>query len=287
MVDDGEGLGIEDVEREAARLRLELEPVMPAQDLVQRDGAVDGGDGVFGDDQDLDAAGFKEIGEVADELVDVAARGIAARVGRTEALQVVVEVRQVDEAEVGLLMLLDPSGAVGDPLRRWQTGARAPEGVEGEIAEVALEQLFVTLREARDIEDLAAVGLIDRTRRDGDVGRGAHVVPPEEVRDLELGVLGVQFIPDLRGLDDAVRLLPELHLAKRAVVPTVADDAVHARRLAGEIVGLRGAGDGRERRADLRDAALGGARGETRHDAGAQVAGGKTDDVQDRAAHGC
>ena len=117
MVDDGEGLGIEDVERETAVLGLELEPVMRPQDLVQRDGAVDGGDGVFGDDEHLDATGFEELGEVADELIDVAARGVAARVGRSEALEVIVEVRQVDQAEVGLLMFLDPAGAVGDPLR--------------------------------------------------------------------------------------------------------------------------------------------------------------------------
>jgi len=70
-------------------------------------------------------------------------------------------------------------------------------------------------------------------------------------------------------------------------VKKLADDAVRARLLAGEVIGLRDAGDGRERGAYLRDAALRGARGETRHDAGAQVAGGETDDVQDRAAHGC
>ena len=287
VVDDGEGLGVEGIEREAAVLGLEFEPVMRAQDLVQRHRAVDGGDGVFRDDEDLDTPGFEEVGEITDELIDFAARGVAARVGGTEALEVVIEVREVDQAEVRLLVLLDPAGAVGDPLRRRQAGARTPERMERKVAEVALEQFLEALRIARDVEDLTAVGLIDRTRRDGDVRRGAHVIPPEEVRDLELGVLGVEVVPDLRGEHDAVGLLPELHLAEGAVVPAVADDAVRARLLAGQIIGLRGAGDGGESRADFRDAALGGARGETWHDAGTQVPGGETDDVQDRAAHGC
>ena len=66
---------------------------MRAEDLVQRDGAVDGGDGVFGDDEDFDAAGFEEFGEVSDELIDVASGLVAAGVVWTEALEVVVEVR--------------------------------------------------------------------------------------------------------------------------------------------------------------------------------------------------
>ena len=287
VVDDGEGLRVERVEREAAVLGLEFEPAMSTEDLVQRDGPVDGSDSVFRDDEDFDATGFEEFGEVTDELIDFAARLIAARVGRTEALEIIVEVRQVDQAEVGLLMLFNPAGRIGNPLRRRQAGARTPEGMEREIAKFALEQLLEALRITRDVEDLTAVRLIDGARRDGDVGRGTHVIPPEEVRDLELRVLGVEFVPDLRREDDAVRLLPELHLAQRAVVPAVADDTMHARLLARQVIGLRGAGDGGKRRTHLGDAALRGARGETRHDAGTQVPGGEADDVQDRATHGC
>ena len=117
VVDDGEGLGVKGIEREATILGLELEPAMLAEDLVQRDGAVDGGDGVFGDDEDFDAAGFEEFGKVSDELVDVMTRDIAARIGRAKALEVVIEMRQVDQAEVGLLVFFNPAGAVSDPLR--------------------------------------------------------------------------------------------------------------------------------------------------------------------------
>ncbi len=97
----------------------------------------------------------------------------------------------------------------------------------------------------------------------------------------------MQLVPDFRRKHDAVRLFPELHLAERAVIPTVTNNAMFARPLTGQVIRLRGAGDGGESRMDLRDAALGGARGETRHDTGAQVPGGKTDNVQDRATHGC
>ena len=279
VVDDSEGLRIKSVEGKAAVLGLELEPAVSAQDLIQRNGAIDGGDGVFGDDEDFDAAGFEEFGEVADELIDIPTRDVAARIGRSEALEVVIEVREVDQTEVGLLMLFNPAGRIGDPLRGRQAGARAPERMEREIAKFALEQLLVTLRITRDIEDLTAVGLIDWSRRDGDVRGGTHIVPPEKVRDLELGILGVELVPDLRRQHDAVRLLPELHLAERAVIPTVTDDAMRARLLTGQVVGLRSAGDSGERGADLRDATLGGARGETWHHAGTQVPGGETDDV--------
>jgi len=52
---------------------------MLAQDLVQRDGPVDGGDAVFGDDDDVHTAGLQEIRKVTDERVDVTAGGIATR----------------------------------------------------------------------------------------------------------------------------------------------------------------------------------------------------------------
>ena len=244
---------------------LKLEPSVLTQDLVQRDGPIDGGDGVFRDDDDIHAACFEEIGQVPDEFIDVTTSGITARVRRAKALQVVIEVREVDEVEIRLLMLLNPAGRGGNPLRGRQASARAPKTMEREIAKVALEQLAGALRVAGDVEDFSAVGLIDRTRGHGDVRIRPHVIPPKEVRDLELRVLGVEFVPNFRGANHAVGLLPELHFTERAVIPTVTDDAVHGRRLAGEVIRLRRAGDSGERGADFRDGALRGAGGQAWH----------------------
>ena len=52
-----------------------------------------------------------------------------------------------------------------------------------------------------------------------------------------------EFIPDFGLLHQMVGLFPELDFGQFAVVPAVADDAVLRRRFAGEIIGLRGAGD--------------------------------------------
>ena len=55
---------------------------------------------------------------------------------------------------------------------------------------------------------------------------------------------------------EPVRLLPEPDLAVLARIPAVADDAVCVRILAGQVIGLRRAGDGGERRLDARHCAL-------------------------------
>ena len=67
--------------------------------------------------------------------------------------------------------------------------------------------------------------------------------------------LFAEFVPDFRALNEVVRLFPELDFGKFAVEPAVADDAVLRRRFAGEIIRLRGAGDGGKRGRDLRERA--------------------------------
>ena len=70
--------------------------------------------------------------------------------------------------------------------------------------------------------------------------------------------LFAQRVPDFWAVDEVVGLFPELDFGEFAVEPAVADDAVLRRRFAGEIIRLRGAGDGGKRRRDVRErAALG------------------------------
>ena len=60
-------------------------------------------------------------------------------------------------------------------------------------------------------------------------------------------MLLAQFLPHLAPLDQVIGLLPKVDLGQPAVVPPVADDAVLRGRQAGQVSGLRRAGDGRER----------------------------------------
>ena len=62
-------------------------------------------------------------------------------------------------------------------------------------------------------------------------------------------------VPELGRLHQVIGLFPKMDFGEVAVVPAVAHDAVLRRRLAGEIVGLRGAGDGREGGGDPRERA--------------------------------
>src|SRR6266705_2720332 len=66
---------------------------------------------------------------------------------------------------------------------------------------------------------------------------------------------GAESIPNFLAVDDVIRLFPKLHLGQFTVIPAVADDAVFGWRLAGEIIRLRGAGDGGKCRRNLRECA--------------------------------
>src|ERR1019366_86001 len=64
-----------------------------------------------------------------------------------------------------------------------------------------------------------------------------------------------QRVPDFLAVNNAVGLFPELDFRKLAIMPAVADDAVLRRRFAGEIIRLRGAGDGGKGGRDVRERA--------------------------------
>ena len=130
-----------------------------AEDAVQiRTGRRDVAMAVLADDPDprpdgraASSNGAQAVVQLADEPGHVAARG-------AEPLGVVIEVRQVDERQVGPLGLEHRGRRTGDPLGAGQPGARAPEGVEREAAERRLQPLAEPVRRAGDAEDLVAVG---------------------------------------------------------------------------------------------------------------------------------
>ena len=98
-----------------------------------------------------------------------------------------------------------------------------------------------------------------------------------------IGGLFAQFIPDFRRLNNVIGLFPEMHLGEFAVKPAIADDAMLRRRCAGEIIGLRGAGDSGKGGRNVRQrAALAESRDSRRMFADERF--GQADDVDDAEA---
>ncbi len=201
-----------------------------------------------------------------------------------EALQAVVEVRQVDERQRGALQLEDAHRAAADPARALDAGRRPPESEQRELSELTLQFVAKLRRVGVDIRQLAPVGRVHRTRRDRIVGRRIHVVPPEELGAGERRIEPLRRVPQPFAVHQMVRLAPEPHFGEVAEIPAVRDDAMLARQSPGDERRLHGRRDGRRDRrqrthcAPLRDA--------TDVRCMLQQRGGETHDVQyERTRH--
>ena len=94
-----------------------------------------------------------------------------------------------------------------------------------------LELEAKAMRVSVDAEQLPPVGRVRRPGCDPEIGRGVHVVPPEEIRAAERRMAPARLVPQLLSLDERSRLPPEPHFVELAEIPAVADDAVIARKL--------------------------------------------------------
>lgn len=200
------------------------------------------------------------------------------------ALEVVVEVREIAQGEVGMAGVEDVAGGVDDPLGGDEVGAGPPEVEEGEGAQLLGEFVVEGGWPGVAVGFLAAVGVVDGARGDGVVGVGAHGVPPADVRDGVAGVGPAGGVPELVALDEPVVLAPQQDVAQFAEVPAVGDDAVLGGSGAGEEGGLGGAGDGREHGAERGVGAGLSERLEVRHVV--EEAWGEPDDVEDEEGVG-
>lgn len=135
VVGDGEGAGGHRVEVLHAVLGVHLQQARPAQRPVDVDGAADAGDAVLGEGDDGASLGAGVGQQRGDGPVQVGGGPVGAGVVGAVALEVVVEVGQVAEREVGGAGGDDVPGGVDDPLGGDQVGARPPEVEEGERAE--------------------------------------------------------------------------------------------------------------------------------------------------------
>ncbi len=253
VVGDGERPRRPRVEVLHAVLGVHAQQALGAQGAVDVHGAGDVGDAVLRQHHHGPLPGG--VQQRRQHAVQLGGRGGAARVAGAVALQVVVEVRQVGEGEVGVAGGHDVPSGTGDPPRGGQAGARPPVGEQGERAELGGELVVQLGRVGVAVGVLAAVGAVDGPRGDRPVDVGAHGVPPAHVGDRVPGPGGV---PQLLPADQGVVLAPEQHLAEVAEVPAVADDPVAGRGQPGEERGLDRAGDGGQDGAELRLEALGG-----------------------------
>ena len=244
MVGDREGARLRHVEDLAAVLEPHADQAGLAQRAIDMDRRRDRRDAVFGEHDHARAVARRIVDEVARDRVDLGEALGDPRIVGPEALQVVVEMRQVDERQGRGARAAHMQGGIGDPARRHDRGRGSPEAEQRKGAEL-LRQL-VAQRDGLGVavRQLAPVRLVDRPRRHADVVARAHVVPPEHIGGGEIWIAPLAHLPDLLAVDQAVRLAPEPDLHQVAEQPAVRHDAMLARQRAGHECRLHGAGDG-------------------------------------------
>lgn len=197
VVGDGEGPRRHRVQVLHAVLGVDLQEAGAAQRPVDVDGPVDPGDAVLGQGDDGASLAAGVVQERGHGPVEVGGGPEGARVVGAVALEVVVEVREVAQGEVGVAGVEDVPGGVDDPLGGDEVGAGSPEVEEGEGAEFLGEFVVEGGRAGVAVGFLAAVGVVDGARGDGVVGVGAHGVPPADVGDGVAGVGPAGRVPEL------------------------------------------------------------------------------------------
>jgi hypothetical protein len=250
MIGHGEDAAGSGIEQFPAQLCFDGEPALFTEMAVQVNRLPDRHNAVLREDQDVDVPFPVSGDEIAHYAVDPAQIRVQSRVARSQALQAVIQMRQVNQTQVGTLSCLYPDRGVGDPagsrlgrsVGRRNTRSRPPKGGEGELAKALLNLGSQGIRPGIDIEDLPAVSRVLRARGDAEVRAGIQVEPPKQFCAGESRVPLAQPFPDLRRADQMIRLLPKMDLGQVAVEPAVPHDPVGGRGGAGEIVGLCGAG---------------------------------------------
>ena len=212
MIGEREGLALRHVEMLTRLLDPHLQKSGFAQSAVDVDRPADRNDAVFGEQQNATSVSLRSRDEIADHRIDllqIFRHGV--EIGSV-ALQPVIEMGQVDETERRVAALHHMDRGVRDPAARLDGGRRPPEREEREGAEL-LRQLVAKLRRGRiTVGNLAPVGLIDRPRRDHEVGVRRHGEPPEHVGAGEALVPLLCRLPDLLAGHQSVRLAPQPNL---------------------------------------------------------------------------
>jgi hypothetical protein len=259
VVDHDEGGGFVEVDEEfSVGVFFCVEKAGFAKGEVGEGGFVDIGDAVVAGNDEVAAVGADECGEGSEEGVEVLEVFKDGGVVWAEALEVVIEMGDVDELEVGGVVLPDVFGGFGDPGGAGKAGHGGPVVVEGERAEGVDEGGVEVGRGAVAGGHGFAVGGVGGFGCEDDVCRADGVLPEEE-GDFFAGVF-----PEARGEEEVVGLFPkgddfagfgvvgEVEVGEEFGIAeseeAVADDAVFGWVGAGGEGGLGGGGDGGVRR---------------------------------------
>ena len=241
MIGNGKCLRSAGVEQFSASLDAEREKIHLAKDAIDVDRRSNSGDAVFAENDDARVPFGKVCDQSANLEIDFAQIFRNGRIGRAKALQVVVEVGQVDERQRRIAFAVDDHRGVGDPTRRRDGGGRAPELKKWKRTEPFGEQIPQARRLGPAVGELSPVGGILRARRDGEITARIHREPPAEIRAGETRIKFAERFPERRREHELVALMPEADLGCVAKVPAVADDPVLAWRFARQIGRLSGA----------------------------------------------
>src|SRR5580704_16971720 len=116
MVGDGKdlaGAGVEDFE---AEFLFDAKPPFFAEDAIEMNGRVHGNNRLFGEKNHLDAARLEKGNQAADDGVYLAQIRFHACAG-AESLEVVIEMREINQAQRWRIFVFNPLGGFGDPSR--------------------------------------------------------------------------------------------------------------------------------------------------------------------------
>ncbi len=143
VIDHGEGGGLLEVDEEfSVGIFFGVEEAGFAEGEVGEDGFVDVRDAVVAGDDEVGVVGFGHGDEGGEEGVDVGEVFEDGGVVGAEALEVEIEVGDVDELEVGGVGFPDVFGGFGDPGGAGQAGHGGPVVVEREWA-LQLDEIVV------------------------------------------------------------------------------------------------------------------------------------------------
>ena len=195
------------VEDLPAKLLLDGDPALLAEQPVQVDRGVHRGDSIFGEEDHPHVPCPEEVDQITGDLVDGADVLGDVWMFRSQPLQIVIEVRQINQTQGRLMPDLDPFRRFGNPARRGlgralrsgSPGGRSPERGKGKLAQVLLDLRAHGGGSGVDIKNFSAVGRVDGTRSDRIIRAGIHIIPPKHFRTSKTWVLFFCSFPNFFG----------------------------------------------------------------------------------------
>ena len=187
MICYGKDLARTGIEQLVSQFFLDRQPALFAEESVEMDGFVHLRDSVFRKQHHVNAALCIKIQQSADDGVNGLQVGFDRFVLGAETLEVVIQMRKVNERQRGRMLTLDPFGRFGNPtthaigraLRSLDACRRAPKSGKRKRAQVAFNVLADFKRVRVNIKHLPAIRRVHRARREAPICTGIHVVPPK------------------------------------------------------------------------------------------------------------